>query len=163
MQGEFSLNDLMTRLEQDYLTQEEADDLYRLIAAKVDGCAEFVSKLDFEAKRLKGVAKEFSEAAKAEEAKLERFRKYVVFCLGKAGDDRIDGERFTLKLKENPGRLELSEEPDPADATAWPELVRIKYEWDKEAIKRKLNYLDIPFARIIRDKKPIFEPKRLKI
>jgi len=156
-----SLNDLLYVLDQDDIDDGKAEDLRAAIISKVDACAVVRAEMEDEAARMRKFAKDFTDAARAAEARLERFMGYVTYAMESKGFDKLPGEKFQVALAETPGRVEIAHEPTSEDLECFPNLVRMKLEWDKSAVKDALIAgSDLRFAQIVREKYAKFGVKR---
>lgn len=157
-----SLKDLLFILDQEKIPESDAELIKSAIIQKVDNCAIVEREMEDEVKRLRSIAREFGEAAKAAENRLARFMEYVRWAMEQNGFEKLPGEKFLCEIRENPARVMIEHEPTSFDAEAYPDLVRLKYEWDKNAIKASIHERDIPFARLVREKRAVFGINRGK-
>jgi hypothetical protein len=155
-----TLHQLLIYLDQEEISEDGVKATIEALTSKVDGCALFESELRAEIDRLKEIVREFHDAQKAAEKRLERFREYLVYTMTVNSFDKVPGELFSLVLIENPPKVEIKGEPSVFDAEAYPDFVRVRYEWNKSAIKEAIETREVPFARIVREKRPKFSVKR---
>jgi hypothetical protein len=85
----------------------------------------------------------------AAERALNRLKSYIVDTMQQVGAKRLDGQAWTLRLQQNPGRVEVGVPVGTLPA----ELVRVipeQREPDKAAIGKKLkDGTDVPGCRLI--------------
>jgi hypothetical protein len=149
-----NLQDLLFILDQEEVPEADAELLRSAILQKVDNCALVKREMEDEAARLRGIAKEFTEAARASEKRQERFLAYVRRAMESQGYEKLPGTQYQLELRTGPEKLEIEREPTIDDYSDFPAFVRDRYEWNKSAIKLAISdeSHDIPFARIVREK-----------
>ena len=149
-----SLNDLLFILDQDKVPADEAELLKSAILIKVDNCAIVKREMEDEAARLRGIAKEFAEAARVSERRLDRFMAYVKMAMESQGFEKLPGNNFQAVLKLGPEKIEMDQEATEDDWCDYPDFVKCEYKWIKAAIKDAISQEthDIPFARVVREK-----------
>lgn len=155
-----SLNGVLAYLDRDDLDESEQLALRSTILEKVDEYAVFERQLCDEVKRLREIAKEFTEAARVSEKRLERFHEHVKYVMEANGFEKLPGAKFEVQLRENPPKVIVDQEPTSFDAEAYPSLVRTKWEWNKSVIKDMLAERDIPFARLVRERRAVFAVRK---
>lgn len=156
-----TLNALIESLDNDVMTEQEAKELRYALEEKIDAYAMVQSQMAAEVERLKGIAREFAEEAKLMESRLKKFNERVLYVMDVNGFEKLPGERFQLVQTLNPPSVKVEADPCDLDADAYPDLVRIKYEWSLTAIKAAITEgRDIPFARLVRGKKPVFKVRK---
>ena len=127
-------------------TPQEQAELGALLVEKVDNTAEFLSELEFQAKRLREAEVKLAKGRRAIEAKVERLHGYMKFHMQHHGFTQIPGEVWKLRLSKSES-VEVTGEPDP---DRFPEYVRTKHEWDKAALKTALKSGSVIAAGIAR-------------
>jgi len=145
------------------LTESEVSLIVDLLPRKVDGCAQWVDKLEDDAKRAREYAKKFSEAAKQIDARQERFLGYVKNALESKGFEKMPGEAFTVALKKNPPSVVTNREPTADEALLLDKYVRttIDYSWIKTEIKESLKAGEVlDFAELQQTTKAVFGIKK---
>lgn len=109
-----------------------------LLVAKIDNTADVIDELEYQAERLRTAAAKLSEGKRQVLARVERIKDYMAFHMKTAGFQQIPGDVWRAKLTTGLSvsiKREASERDDPR-------FVRVKYEWDKKALKAALEGLD---------------------
>lgn len=161
LQKNQTLYGLIERLDDDVMTEAEAKELRADIESKVDSYAEVRSMLESEVERIQRIAKEFAQEAKAAEARLKRFNDRVLFLMETNGLEKLPGTKWQLAQRLNPESVVVDGEPTEFDQDLYPELVKIKREWSKTAIKAALSEgVDLSFAKVVRTKRVEFKVRK---
>ena len=156
-----TLYGLIERLDDDVMTEQQAVELRKDLEQKVDAYAEVQTKLAAEALRLADIANEFQEEAKAAEARLKKFNQRLLYVLETNELEKLPGTRWQLATRLNRESVVIDGEPTEFDAELYPELVKIKREWSKTAIKAAINEgNDVKFARLVRTKRIEFKVRK---
>jgi hypothetical protein len=142
-------------------TEAQEAECRATIGGLVDSCVLLQTSLNSEIERLAAIVKEFqAEKAKAEES-LNLLNSKLLDFLAVNNLKTLSGEKFQLAEASNPVSVAVDYEPSEIDAQAYPDLVRVKYEWSKTSIKSQLESgKDVGFARLVRKKKINYKIRR---
>lgn len=147
--------ELMDRAENGELTEEEYNKLGEELALELQNKSSNIigyvrnSALLIEA--MKAEEKRISDMRKAGEAKLEKFKQYVLENMERLGLDKIPTELGTLSIAKNPLSVEIEDETAvPEEFKTIVQTVKV----DKTAIKNHFKETGeiIPGTKIIDDK-----------
>lgn len=130
---------------------EEFGQIRELISTKAASVAAYISARELEADAIDGRLKEVAERVKAQRKRAARLRAYLCDCMQKAQITSIESNDKLLRIRRMPERDEYVE-IDPVPTEQIPEeLMRIKREPDKIAIRKALkDGADFSFARIVK-------------
>lgn len=139
-----TLRQLLAQLQalDDDMIQLSLEDQTELIEAgrvKVDNYKYIIDKLDAQAAYLKAREDEYAQARRVVENNLRRIRDNLVRSMQTFGFDQFAGQTFTVRLAKAPPSVEVSGDCDAAMKIRWPDYVRVKYEWDKTALRDALK------------------------
>lgn len=109
-----------------------------LLTTKIDSIGGLLDEWEERAEGLKAAAKKRTEKAKRWEAKRERLLGYVQMCMERDGFDKLPGKEYAAKLTSSETLVSLKE-PDALIRSKFPDLVRVKYEWNKTPAKKLLK------------------------
>lgn len=129
------------------LSDEDLARLTEMLVAKVDNCKWMLDHWESEAERWGKYARENYETKRAIEAKAERMKKRIADSMARRNFDKLPGERYRLQIQYVES-LEITCDPDEFTAKLNPELIRARYEWNKEAVKDAMRngMADFPYA-----------------
>lgn len=100
---------------------------------KADGYARVVRNAEARAEMRRAEAKRLADMAAADERRAESIKRFVLFCMERAGMKRLEGQTFTLAAQANGGKQPVEVF---AEADRLPErFVRIKREADRDALR----------------------------
>jgi len=123
------------------LTESEQLLLKNQLLTKVDGCAEWLDKLDDEAKRAREYSRKFADHGRKKEAEAERFRSYILHAMEKNGFEKLPGEAFQVSIRTSTS-VEVSRPATAEDALSDNDEVtrtEITYSWDKPALAKAMK------------------------
>lgn len=93
--------------------------------------------------------KEYQAAKRTVAANRERLAKHLVAVLQQNGFDRFPGNQFQVAVQRATPAVELKvSEPNPQLKIKYPDYIRVKYEWDKTAIRDGLKTGDTSAAEL---------------
>lgn len=147
--------ELMDRAENGELTEEEYNKLGEELALELQNKSSniigYVRNSELLIEAMKAEEKRISDMRKAGEAKLEKFKQYVLENMERLGLSKIQTELGALSVSKNPMSVEIENE-DEIPSEFKQEVVTIKI--DKTAIKNHFKTTGeiIPGTKIIDDK-----------
>lgn len=151
-----ALNDLLEEAGNELATPEVeaafnalADGISREEAVKLDGCVNYLRRLEMEATAARAEAEQYMMHATTREARMRRFKDFLLAYLQRSG--RTKAETSTgrvLAIQKNGGKppLRFVDNIDPA--TVPDHLVIVKRTLDTEAIRKALADADPEAKRI---------------
>jgi hypothetical protein len=119
-------------------TPEEHAAVGALLVAKIDNTKGVIDELEFQAERLRKAAKELSDGARQVANRVDRIKGYIAHHMQANGFPQLPGECWKVKLTTGLGvepKRDAGERDDPR-------FIRVKYEWNKSALKAALESLD---------------------
>ncbi len=128
-------------------TPEQQAEVGALLAAKVDGTKDFIDELEYQAERLRVAAAQLAEGKRQVLARVDRLKSYMAHHMCEKAFQQIPGDVWKVRLTGSEA-VETEVEPDAEYARLVPELVRVKYEWNKSALKKALESGDAEAAAI---------------
>lgn len=147
--------ELMDRAENGELTEEEYNKLGEELALELQNKSSniigYVRNSELLIEAMKAEEKRISDMRKAGEAKLEKFKQYVLENMERLGLDKIPTELGTLSIAKNPLSVEIEDETAvPEEFKTIVQTVKV----DKTAIKNHFKETGeiIPGTKIIDDK-----------
>lgn len=149
-----ALDDLVWADDGEWTDEHEAlaQELAGRLAAKGDGYGDYLQEIATRADALKAEEQRLAAARKRLEAHAARLKRHAAFALRAMGRDRVEGERWTLRVQANPPRVEFCD--GFAVEFLAKHLVRRRevVEADKVQIKEALKRgEDVPGARLVTD------------
>lgn len=147
--------ELMDRAENGELTEEEYNKLVEELALELQNKSSniigYVRNSELLIEAMKAEEKRISDMRKAGEAKLEKFKQYVLENMERLGLSKIQTELGALSVSKNPMSVEIENE-DEIPSEFKQEVVTTKI--DKTAIKNHFKTTGeiIPGTKIIDDK-----------
>ena len=147
--------ELMDRAENGELTEEEYNKLGEELALELQNKSSniigYVRNSELLIEAMKAEEKRISDMRKAGEAKLEKFKQYVLENMERLGLSKIQTELGALSVSKNPMSVEIENE-DEIPSEFKQEVVTTKI--DKTAIKNHFKETGeiVPGTRIIDDK-----------
>lgn len=115
-------------------TPEQMAEMGALLVAKVDNTAEVIDELKYQAKRLRIASAKLAKGKRQVLARIDRLKEYMAYHMKAASFTQIPGEAWKVRLTSSKSVKPLIEKPDLPCAITFPQFVRVKYEWDKEAL-----------------------------
>ena len=123
-------------------TAEDQAHVGALLTAKIDNTADVDRQLEWDEKRLRDAADQLLDGARKIAARRERISQYIAYHMQAKGFTQLPGELWRAKLNTGISAAPKSKKPAKADVENTPRFVRVKYEWDKTALKKALEALD---------------------
>ena len=117
-------------------TPERKAEVAALLVSKIDNTAELLDELEHQAERLRLASAKLSEGKRQVLARVDRIKDYMAFHMQHAGFTQLPGECWKAKLSTG---IAVVPKRDPE---AGLPFVRVKYEWDKKALKTALESFD---------------------
>lgn len=117
---------------------------------KIDRIYGFRNALDFAADAMDAKLKQLKETRDRIESNRKRLDAILVWNMQTHNAEKIPGNEVRAQLQYTKVVEPVTPNPELADAAQWPKFVRIKYEWDKTAIKdafKKGEYIE-PIADV---------------
>lgn len=140
-----SLNQLLMKLTEadDELAEfdfTKEQDLIEQGRVKIDNYKFILDKLDaLEAVYEKWI-REYTVAKKSVAANRDRLAKHLVWTMQQNGFDKFAGHRYQVSVQRASPAVELKiSEPNLQHKIMYPDYIRVKYEWDKAAIRDALK------------------------
>jgi hypothetical protein len=110
-------SELLARIEDGEYDDDTAADIEAIIDAiggaietKAEAIVSLATDLEYRAAAGRAEAKRLTDRAIARERKAERLQDYLLKAMVGAGIPRIETVRFTLAVRQNPGRIEVLEQ-----------------------------------------------------
>jgi hypothetical protein len=110
-------SELLVRIEDGEYDDDTAADIEAIIDAiggaietKAEAIVSLATDLEYRAAAGRAEAKRLTDRAIARERKAERLQQYLLRAMQAAGIPRIETVRFTLAVRQNPGRVEVLEQ-----------------------------------------------------
>jgi hypothetical protein len=117
-------------------TPEKKAEVAALLVAKIDSTAEVLDELEHQAERLRQASAKLAEGKRQVLARVERIKDYIAFHMQQGGFTQLPGECWKAKMTTG-----LSVLPKMEPEAHLP-FVRVKFEWDKKALKAALEAMD---------------------
>lgn len=141
------------------MTPEQMGELGALLAAKVDGYRLVLTKMEAEETRLRAEADAFLKPAKALAKAQERLKEAMAYHMLSHQMTRIPGESWRVDLKETKAVETPQASPTNDDQWNYSDYVRLKFEWNKIALKAGLEKGDpkaMEIAKFVTNHTPTF-------
>lgn len=138
---------------------EQMAELGALLAAKVDGYRLVLTKMEAEETRLRAEADAFLKPARVLAKAQERLKEAMAYHMTQHKMTRIPGEQWRVDLKESKAVECPQATPTNDDQWNYPDYVRLKFEWNKIALKAGLEKGDpkaMEVARFVTNHTPTF-------
>jgi uncharacterized protein YbgA (DUF1722 family) len=116
---------------------EELSAIGHLLTSKVDATREVIDELESQAERLRVAAEKLTKGKRQVLARVERLKQYMAFHMNAFQFTQIPGEAWKVRLTSSES-VEPMRDPELSDLEVAPECVRVKYEWNKKALKQAL-------------------------
>lgn len=151
------------------LSPDDMRQLGSMLAEKVDAYHTVLSKMAAEEKRLREEAESFLKPARALASAQERLKQSMSFVMMENKYLRIPGDKYRVELKESKS-VSCPLDPTKDDQWVYPDFVRVKFEWDKKALREALEgddkekkALAEKVAEVVTNVSPVFKPNRKEI
>lgn len=154
------------------LTNKECQDRANFSAIKIDSYRMVIKALEARAKGIAEDIKDMQAQKKAFEASAEKMGSFIAFCLkalAEAHETSLDevflpGQSYEASLRKSQ-EIEIDEaleKPDAVIYNFYPEFIRRKYEWDREALTHaiKLGLFEHDNIRLKTNYKAQFKPRK---
>lgn len=129
-------------------TPEDQAHVGALLVAKIDNTKGVLDELEFQEKRLRAAAKELETGAGQVASRVKRMKSYMAHHMKAHGFTHLPGEVWKARLTGGVSAEPNYKTPVKGDVEKAPHLVRVKYEWDKKALKAALEVGD-EHARLV--------------
>jgi hypothetical protein len=105
-------------------------------------------------------AKEFIEAKAAAESNAMRLENLMLYAMNKNQFEKLSGNDFVVSIRKSQ-QVKANVEATQMTYLEHPELHRVKYEFDKVAIKEALKAgFPVPFAEMVENQSLQFKVKK---
>lgn len=106
---------------------------------KVDNYKYLADKLELHAQFLKKREEEYKASRQAVEKNRERLMKHLLYSMQTAGFDQFAGNEYRVKVTKAAPSIELKvSEPTVGLKIRYDKFVRVKYEWDRVALREAI-------------------------
>lgn len=139
------------------MTPDQMRELGAMLAKKVDGYRTIMTKMAAEEARLREEADAFLKPARALAKAQERLEQVMTFHMFEHKMTSIPGKSWRVELKESEAVDTPQAAPTNDDQWNYPDFVRLKFEWDKVALKKALDAGD-PKAKEVAKIKINYKP-----
>lgn len=130
------------------LDAQQLEQLGTMLADKVDAYKYVQEKIEAEVARLDARIKEFQQAKKSVTKAYERLKELLAFHMKSKGFPRLPGMDYVARLGSSKSVKMRRDDVSSLDVLNYTGFVRVKYEWDKTAIKAALENKDPKAAEI---------------
>lgn len=149
----WDLQSALLRCEDEINSTEELEQLIGQIADKVDGIKMVIDILNADAVRLGDYAKDMTAKKKAAEASAERLKQYVTSSLIGHDTSFEVGHQWKVQLTSHE-KVTLENDATIDDLFEFgSEIVKTSYEWNKTALKKRLEAGDENAKKVARIEK----------
>lgn len=139
-----SLNQLLLKMTEvdDGMLELSLDDQIELIDAgkiKVDNYKYFIDKVDAQAELFKKWEREFREKKQVMENLSKRIKDHMIWSMNNNGFKKFTGERYVVTIRRAKSSVVVTSKPTPEMMLDFSDLIRTKYEWEKDKIATALK------------------------
>jgi|GEM_PF-5781086 len=148
--------------EAEELSEEDFNELIGTVKGKIDGIKDFLSRCEFEQKRLdETYIKPVQARKRAIKNSADRLKRWAVTSMVDNDMVVLHGDLFTIRLGETKS-AECSEvDINPTMYLKNKDLIKRKYEFDKTAIAKQLKQgITFTFAKLVTNKHVKFSVKK---
>jgi electron transfer flavoprotein alpha subunit len=121
------------------LSKEQMVELGSRLAAKIDAYRYIEDQAEADMKRLTATAKKFTAAKKQTEKAVKNLKTLLIYYMRSKEFREIPGNDWIAKLSTSQKVRVKKGEPTANDVMSHEKFVRIKYEWDKDALGEALK------------------------
>jgi hypothetical protein len=130
---------MMQEMDEDILDAEiDPQDLVEGLAHKIDSIGGLLDEWRAKAVALREREKVLADKRRRWERKVEQLEGYVQFAMERDGFDKLPGKEYAATIRRSES-IELLKEPSALVRSQFPDLIRVKYEWEKRACKEALK------------------------
>jgi len=124
------------------LEEIDFDDQINLLEegkTKVDSYKYIIDKLESHAEYLAKQEAHFAQAKKVTLNNIKRIKEQLLNALAQNNFERYAGNQWIVRRQKGAKKLEVNREPMASDIIKMPDLVEVKYSWNKVKLKDKFD------------------------